>query len=161
MLTGTRLPSRFGRAAVVVFVVVFALFQTSYATAVEGFYAGGAIGGEYIDVDYRKSIGLNLPGMSPTSTLAADDSQGGVSSFKAVLGHRWNLPGRIYFSGEIDAALRLNNNVTGFLEGARNTEDPDTDVFPGEWYFDKNHSVGFNAKFGYSSIFWAQVVPFT
>ena len=72
-----------------------------------------------------------------------------MNSFKAILGHRWNLPGRTYFSGEVDAALRLNNSVTGSLEGARNNQNPDADVFPGDWYLDKNHSVGIGAKLGY------------
>ena len=148
MLTGIRLPSRFGRAAVVVFLLLCITSQPS--NAIEGFYAGGAVGGEYADVNYEKSIGLNLPGAVALSTLAADDAQGGISSFKAVLGHRWNLPNRAYFSGEIDAIFRLNNKITGFLPGAQNSQNPDADVFPGNWYFDKNNGIGFNLRLGYS-----------
>ena len=148
MLTGARLSSRFGRAAVVVFLLLCITSQPS--NAIEGFYVGGAIGGEYADVNYKKSIGLTLPGTAAISTLATDDTQGGISSFKAVLGHRWNLPSRAYLSGEIDAAFRLNNKLTGFLPGARNSENPDADVFPGNWYFDKNNGIGFNLRLGSS-----------
>lgn len=148
MLTDIRSPSCFGRLATVVFLLLCITSQPS--NAIEGFYAGGAIGGEYADVDFKKSVGRILPDMPVAFTSAADNAQGGVSSFKVVLGHRWNLPGRTYLSGEVDAALRLDNSVTGFLEGAVNTQNPDANVFPGNWYLDKNHSVGFNAKLGYS-----------
>ena len=132
MLTDIRSPSCFGRLATVVFLLLCITSQPS--NAIEGFYAGGAIGGEYADVDFKKSVGRILPDMPVAFTSAADNAQGGVSSFKVVLGHRWNLPGRTYLSGEVDAALRLDNSVTGFLEGAVNTQNPDANVFPGNWY---------------------------
>ena len=95
-------------------------------------------------------MGRILPDTPVAFTSAEGDAQGGVSSFKVVLGHRWNLPGRTYLSGEVDAALRLDNSVTGFLEGVMDTQNPDSNVFPGNWYLDKNHSVGFNIKLGHS-----------
>lgn len=148
MLTGTRLPSRFGRAAVVVFLLLCITSQPS--NAIEGFYVGGAVGGEYADVDFKKSVGRIFPDTPVAFTSSESDAQDWVGSLKVVLGHRWNLTGRTYFSGEVDAALRLDNSVTGFLEGVIDTQNPDSNVFPGNWYLDKNHSVGFNAKLGYS-----------
>ncbi len=146
MLTDIRLPGGLARFGLAVFLVFCVAGQES--DAMEGFYVGGAVGGEYADVDFRKSVGRVFPDTPVAFASAGDDARGWTGSFKAVLGHRWNLPGRMYFSGEADVALRLNNDVTGYLEGI--TDSPDGNVFPGDWYLDKNHSVGFNAKLGYS-----------
>ena len=157
MLANIKFPGGFARFALVVFLVSCIAIQES--KAIEGFYAGGAIGGEYADVDLKKSVGRILPDTPTEFTSAEDSAQGWVGSFKAVLGHRWNLPGRTYFSGEVDAALRLDNDVTGFLEGVMDDQNPDNNVFPGDWYLDKNYSVGFNAKLGYSPegiSFWGE-----
>lgn len=120
-------------------------FQSSIANGMEGFYAGGAIGGQYVDVNYNKSVGINL--MPPSYMQAEDDSQEGMSTFKAVLGHRWNMTDRTWFSGEADAAFSPDNRITGFLEG---TGVGDRDVWPGAWYVEKNYSIGLNAKLGYA-----------
>ena len=157
MLTDTRWPGSLGRFGLAVFLVFCAASHES--DAMEGFYAGGAVGGEYADVDFKKSVGRVFPDTPVAFTSVGDSDQGWTGSFKAVLGHRWNLPGRTYFSGEIDAALRLNNDVTGYLEGVTDTRNPDKNVFPGNWHLDKNHSVGFNAKLGYSPegiSFWGE-----
>ena len=138
-------------AAAMLFAVFCALSHSPEANALKGFYLGGAVGGEYAYVDYGKSVGLSLPGTAaPLLTSAMDDSAGGISSFRAYAGHRWNLPSNLYVAGEIDATFRLNNSVNGFIEEAVNSRNPDANVFEGNWYLDKNRSVGVAAKLGYS-----------
>lgn len=137
--------------AAMILIAFCVFFHSPEARAMKGFYLGGAVGAEYAQVDYGKSVGLDLPGTAtPLLTRATDDSAGGISSFKAYAGHRWNLPGNLYVSGEIDTTFRLNNSVNGFIEEAVNSQNPDANVFEGSWYLDKNHSVGLSAKLGYS-----------
>ena len=52
----------------------------------------------------------------------------------------------MHLAGEIDGSLYLHEPVEGFLPG---TGNEDRDVFPGDWKFEKNHSVGLNARLGY------------
>jgi len=116
-----------------------------------GFYIGAALGGEYADVDYKKMVIHNFPDMEPMSNYESDNGKGGIGSIKAILGHRWNLPGQTYFSGELDFAFNLNKKVDGRLEGVDDTSSPDApDVFSGDWDLEKNYSAGFNAKLGLS-----------
>jgi hypothetical protein len=116
-----------------------------------GFYIGAALGGEYADVDYKKTVIHNFPNMELMSTYESDSGKSGIGSIKAILGHRWNLPGQAYFSGELDFAFSLNKKVDGRLKGVDDTSSPDApDVFPGDWDLEKNYSVGFNAKLGLS-----------
>ena len=125
--------------------------QTAGAEGMGGFYIGAALGGEYADVDYRKAVIHNFPGTEPMSTYESDNGKGGIGSIKAILGHRWNLPGKTYFSGELDFAYNLNKKVDGRLKGVDDTSSPDApDVFPGDWDLEKNYSAGFNAKLGLS-----------
>ena len=125
--------------------------QIADAEGMGGFYIGAALGGEYADVDYRKAVIHNFPGMEPMSTYESDNGKGGIGSVKAIIGHRWNLPGQTYFSGELDFAFNLNKKVDGRLKGVDDTSSPDApDVFPGDWDLEKNYSAGFNAKLGLS-----------
>ena len=139
-------------AALILATFCFALQpQTAGAEGMGGFYIGAALGGEYADVDYRKAVIHNFPGTEPMSTYESDNGKGGIGSVKAILGHRWNLPGRTYFSGELDFAYNLNKKVDGRLKGVDDTSSPDApDVFPGDWDLEKNYSAGFNAKLGLS-----------
>jgi hypothetical protein len=125
--------------------------QTANAEGMGGFYIGAALGGEYADVDYKKTVIHNFPNMELMSTYENDNGKGGIGSIKAILGHRWNLPGQTYFSGELDFAFNLNKKVDGRLKGVDDTSSPDApDVFPGDWDLEKNYSAGFNAKLGLS-----------
>ena len=125
--------------------------QSANAEGMGGFYIGAALGGEYADVDYRKAVIHNFPDMKLMSTYENDNGKGGIGSVKAILGHRWNLPGQTYFSGELDFAFNLNKKVDGRLKGVDDTSSPDApDVFPGDWDLEKNYSAGFNAKLGFS-----------
>lgn len=125
--------------------------QTANAEGVGGFYIGAAVGGEYADVDYRKTVIHNFPDRELMSNYESDNGKGGIGSIKAILGHRWNLPGQTYFSGEFDFAFNLNRKADGELKGVDDTSSPDApDVFPGDWELEKNYSLGFNAKLGLS-----------
>lgn len=125
--------------------------QTAGAEGMGGFYIGAALGGEYADVDYRKAVIHNFPGTELMSTYESDNGKGAIGSVKAILGHRWNLPGRTYFSGELDFAYNLNKKVDGRLKGVDDTSSPEApDVFPGDWDLEKNYSAGFSAKLGLS-----------
>ena len=81
--------------------------QTANAEGLGGFYIGAALGGEYADVDYKKTVIHNFPNMESMSTYESDNGKGGIGSIKAIMGHRWNLPGQTYFSGELDFAFNL------------------------------------------------------
>lgn len=125
--------------------------QVANAEGMGGFYIGGALGGEYADVDYGKTVIHNFPDMELMSNHENDSGKGGIGSVKAVLGHRWNLPGQTYFSGELDFAFNLNKKVDGELKGVDDTSSPDApDVFAGDWDLEKNYSAGFSAKLGFS-----------
>lgn len=139
-------------AALILATFCFALQpQAANAEGMGGFYIGAALGGEYADVDYRKTVIHNLPDTEPMSNYESDSGKGGIGSIKAILGHRWNLPGQAYFSGELDFAFNLNKKVDGSLEGVDDTSSPDApDVFPGDWDLEKNYSAGLNAKLGFS-----------
>ncbi|MCY4262812.1 MAG: hypothetical protein OXC97_05810 [Candidatus Dadabacteria bacterium] len=80
-----------------VFLVFFVFFHSSHIAVAEGFYLGGAVGGEYFDVNYGKSVTLNPSDDASVMNRDGDSGQGGISSFKAILGHRWNLSGDLYF----------------------------------------------------------------
>ncbi len=119
--------------------------RTSDAAEMKGLYLGGAVGSQYTDVNYEKSVGVDVP--SPSFAAAEDDSQTGVNLLKVLIGHRWNLTKKAYLSGEIDAAIGLGNRIKGFLE--EGTGFDSRDVWPGAWYLEENFSLGFNAKLGY------------
>ena len=138
--------------ALILATLCFAL-QPQFANAegMGGFYIGGALGGEYADVNYKKAVTHNFPNMDITSNYESDNGTGTIGSIKAILGHRWNFPGQAYFSGELDFAFNLNKKVDGRLKGVDDTSSPDApDVFPGDWDLQKNYSAGFNAKLGFS-----------
>ena len=132
-------------AVAAVFLMFSVLCPSSSADEVKGFYAGGAVGLGNAYVDYKKSVGIDIPPAS--SRQAADDKQGGISALKVLLGHRWNLSDSTYLSSEVEASRGLDSRVTGFLGG---TGIGDRDVWPGEWYLEKEQSVGFNVKLGYA-----------
>lgn len=146
--------TRLGQLAAALILTTFCFAsqpQTADAEGMGGFYIGAAVGGEYADVNYRKAVIHNFPDMEPMSTYESDNGKGGIGSIKAILGHRWNLPGKTYFSGELDFAFNLNKKVDGRLKGVDDTSLPDApDVFPGDWDLEKNYSAGFNAKLGLS-----------
>ena len=146
--------TRLGQLAAALILTTFCFMsqpQTADAEGMGGFYIGAAVGGEYADVNYRKAVIHNFPDMEPMSTYESDNGKGGIGSIKAILGHRWNLPGKTYFSGELDFAFNLNKKVDGRLKGVDDTSLPDApDVFPGDWDLEKNYSAGFNAKLGLS-----------
>ena len=134
-------------AAAVLAVVLFSALHPREAAAAEGFYAGTAVGFETTGVDYVKSVTY----ASPASTTSdGDKAQDWVSSFKVMLGHRWNLPGKTYFAGELDMAFSVKDRVNGFIDGQAGSTAADPDVFPGKWFLDKNYGAGFSAKVGYS-----------
>ena len=134
-------------AAAVLAVVLFPALHPREAAAAEGFYAGTAVGFETTGVDYVKSVTY----ASPASTTSdGDKAQDWVSSFKVMLGHRWNLPGKTYFAGELDMAFRVKDRVNGFIDGQAGSTAAAPDVFPGKWFLDKNYGAGFSAKVGYS-----------
>jgi len=133
-----------------VFPVFFALFHSPGPAVAEGFYLGGAVGVEYADVDYGKSVTLNPSDAASVTNRDGDSEQGEMSSFKAVLGHRWDLSGSLYFSGEIDVTLRPDSPVTGSIEGTTTPGNPDSDVFPGDWSLNKNRDAGLSVKLGYA-----------
>ena len=139
-------------AALILATFCFALQpQVANAEGMGGFYIGAALGGEYADVDYKKTVIHNFPNMELMSNYESDNGKGGIGSLKAILGHRWNLPGRTYFSGELDFAFNLNKEVDGELKGVDDTSSRDApDVFPGGWDLEKNYSAGINAKLGLS-----------
>ena len=146
--------TRLGQLAAALILTTFCFAsqpQTADAEGMGGFYIGAAVGGEYADVDYRKAVIHNFSDMEPMSTYESDNGKGGIGSIKAILGHRWNLPGKTYFSGELDFAFNLNKKVDGSLKGVDDTSSPEApDVFPGDWDLEKNYSAGFNAKLGFS-----------
>lgn len=152
MLSGITSSDSIKWAVFTVFLLFFALFRLPADPALaQGFYFGGAVGVEYADVDYGKSITLNPPDAASVTNRDGDSGQGVISSFKAVLGHRWNLSGGLYFSGEIDLALRPDSPIKGSIEGTTTPGNPDSDVFPGNWSLNKNRDAGFSVKLGYSS----------
>ena len=114
------------------------------AEATEGFFGAVSLGHEYVDVDYSKQVSLDIP--PPSSRLAGDAANGSVGAFTMSVGYRWFPSDRVYLSGEVEGALYFNEQVNGFLKG---TGTGDRDVWPGDWQFEKNHSVGFNARVGY------------
>jgi len=130
---------------IVVMLMSCLLVRTSNAVEMKGFYLGGAVGSQYTDVTYEKSVSVDVP--SPSFAAAEDGSQTGVNLFKVLIGHRWNLTDRVYLSGEIDAAVGLDNRIKGFLEEGTGVDN--RDVWPGTWYLEENFSFGFNAKLGY------------
>ena len=134
-------------AAVLVFSVLFSASHPREAEAMEGFYAGTAVGLETTRVDYRKSVGYREPA---ATTSDGDRAQDWISSFKVLLGHRWNLPGKTYFASEIDMAFSLDNRVNGSIDGQAGSRQTDPEVFPGIWFLDRNYGAGFSAKLGYS-----------
>lgn len=134
-------------AAAVLAVVLLPALHSREAAAAEGFYAGTAIGFETTGVDYTKSVIYSSPA---SATSDGDKAQDWVSSVKVMLGHRWNLPGKTYFAGELDMAFKVKNRVNGFIDGQAGSTAADPDVFPGHWFLDKNYGAGFSAKVGYS-----------
>lgn len=130
-------------AAFFVVLIFCTAFQPLKASAAEGFYIGGAVGGAYSNVDYSKSVGVDVP--TPTQVQADDKEWDDIYSLKLLVGHRWNLTDKMYFSGEVDGQFGLGQ-VKGFLKG---TGLEERQVWPGSWFLEKNYGVGFSAKLGY------------
>ena len=133
-----------------VMVVFMAGTTCRSANATEGFYLGGTIGQEYVSAEFKKSIHHAQPPASYRTS--EDDTNGTINAFKAFLGYRWLLSNRFYVSGEIEGTLYSDNRITGFLERSTNVRgvyEWERDIWPGGWAFEKNRSIGFNAKLGY------------
>ena len=111
----------------------------------DGVYAGVALGWDRAAVDYAKGVPIDVP--PATYTRSADGAAGGFGTVRAALGYRAFVAGRTYVAGEFEAALHAARGAAGFLPG---TGLGDRDVWPGPWTFDKNHTLGVNARLGYA-----------
>ena len=125
---------------------VLVLSATRYAGAQDGLYAGIAAGWDQANADYTKGIGLDVPPMSYET--ATNDAQGGSGTVRASLGYRTFVAGRVYVSGEFEAALRGGAGPSGYLQ--EGTGVGDRDVWPGPWSVEKNRGFGANARLGYA-----------
>ena len=123
------------------------------ANDTEGFFAGVRFGYDLADVDYSKSATYNAgvlgTGAAASSMTAKDSANDGFTAFMGNLGYRTFLSNQVYLSGEVEGAV-YSSKVGGFLRGTRsNGTISNTDVYPGAWSVEKNHSVGFNARLGF------------
>ena len=125
---------------------VLVLPATGYAGAQEGPYAGVAAGWDRASADYTKGIGLDVPPASYET--ATNDAQGGFGSVRASLGYQALVGGRVYVSGEFEAAFHGGAGPAGYLR--EGTGVGDRDVWPGPWRMKKNRGLGANARLGYA-----------
>ena len=124
------------------FLLVAALWHPS-AGAGEGFYASAAVERSLVSVDYAKTVEIDTPYSRVTAT---DDVEEAVNAVRAAVGYRQPLSDRLYFAGEIEGLLYLDDDVTGFLAGSG---EGDTDVWPGAWTLDRRYAGGLGARLGY------------
>ncbi len=125
---------------------VLLLAASRHAGAQEGLYAGVAAGWDRASADYTKGIGLDVP--PPSHQTATNDAQGGFGTVRASLGYRTFVAGRVYVSGEFEAAFHGGAGPAGYLR--EGTGAGDRDVWPGPWRVEKNHGFGANARLGYA-----------
>ena len=125
---------------------VLLLAATQYADAHDGPYVGVAAGWKRTSADYTKGIGLDVP---PASYEAAtNDARRGAGVVRAALGYRTFVTGRLYVSGEFEAALHRGGGPAGYLR--EGTGVGDRDVWPGPWNVQKEVGAGMNARLGYA-----------
>ncbi|MCY3814463.1 MAG: hypothetical protein OXH15_22005 [Gammaproteobacteria bacterium] len=125
---------------------VLLLAASRHAGAQEGLYAGVAAGWVRASADYTKGIGLDVP--PPSHETATNDAQGGFGTLRASLGYRTFVAGRVYISGEFEAAVHGGAGPAGYLR--EGTGVGDRDVWPGPWSVEKNRGFGANARLGYA-----------
>ena len=125
---------------------VLLLTATQYASAQEGPYVSVAAGWNRTNAEYTKGIGLDVP---PASyEVATSDAEDGVGTVRASLGYRTFVTGRLYVSGELEAALHGGSGPTGYLR--EGTGVGDRDVWPGPWSVQRKRGLGMNARLGYA-----------
>ncbi len=125
---------------------VLLLTATQYADAQEGPYVGVAAGWQRASADYTKGIGLDVPPASYET--ATNDAQRGAGVVRASLGYRTFIAGRLYVSGELEAAYHGGGGPAGYLQ--EGTGVGDRDVWPGPWSVNKEGGAGMNARLGYA-----------
>lgn len=134
-------------------ILSFAGVTGASANDTEGFFAGVRFGYDLADVDYSKSAMYNAGVLDThpagSSMTAKDSANDGFTAFMGNVGYRTFLSDHVYLSGEVEGAV-YSSKVGGVLRGTRsNGTIRDTDVYPGAWSVEKNHSVGFNARLGF------------
>lgn len=134
-------------------ILTFAGVTGASANDTEGFFAGVRFGYDLADVDYSKSAMYKAnalrTGATESSMTAKDSANDGFTAFMGNLGYRTFLSNQVYLSGEVEGAV-YSSKVGGFLRGTRSNDTiSNTDVYPGAWSVEKNHSVGFNARLGF------------
>ena len=125
---------------------VLVLSATRYVGAQEGLYAGIAAGWDWASADYTKAIGLDVPPASYET--ATNEAQGGLGTVRASFGYRTFVAGRVYVSGDFEAAFHGGAGPAGYLR--EGTGVGDRDVWPGPWSVEKNRGWGANARLGYA-----------
>lgn len=125
---------------------VLLVTATQYADAQEGSYVGVAAGWQRASADYTKGIGLDVPPASHET--ATNEVQRGAGIVRASLGYRTFITGRLYVSGELEAAYHGGGSPAGYLR--EGTGVGDRDVWPGPWSVNKEGGAGMNARFGYA-----------
>lgn len=121
------------------------------ANDTEGFFAGVRFGYDLADADYSKNATYNAGVLDAagSSMTAKDGATDGFTAFMGNVGYRTFLSDHVYLSGEVEGAV-YSSKVGGYLQGTRsNGTISNTDVFPGAWSVEKNHSLGFNARLGF------------
>ena len=125
---------------------VLLLTAAPYANAQDGPYVGMAAGWNRASADYTKAIGLDVPPASYET--ATNGAEGGAGMVRASLGYRTSVDGRLYVSGELEAALHGGAGPAGYLRDGTGTGD--RDVWPGPWSVQRDVSVGMNVRLGYA-----------
>ena len=124
-------------------VLLFA--ATQEAGAEDGPYVGVAAGWHRASGDYTKGIGLDVPPASYET--ATSEARRGVGTLRAALGYRTFVAGRLYVSGEFEAALQGSDGPAGYLR--EGTGVGDRDVWPGPWSVKRKGAFGMNTRLGY------------
>ena len=125
-------------------VLLFAATQD--AGAADGPYVGVAAGWHRVSGDYTKGIGLDVPPASYET--ATSDARLGGGTLRAALGYRTFVTGRLYVSGELEAALQGSDGPAGYLR--EGTGVGDRDVWPGPWSVKRKGAFGMNTRLGYA-----------
>ena len=108
------------------------------------FFGGVSLGREWVDVDYTKGARVDV---APASFMEAeDDASDQIGALAVRAGYRKFLSERVYWSGDVEAAVYIDGRATGFLQG---TGGGNRDVWSGSWKWEKNRSIGVNVRFGY------------
>ncbi len=112
--------------------------------AAEGFHVSVGIERGLVEADYAKSVEIDAPWSKYTARDGASDA---ADSIRTALEYRRHLSSQVYLAAEVEAVLRLNGGVAGYLlEG---TGDGTVDVWPGVWTLEQGHAVGLGARLGY------------